>query len=510
MQHSEGELVMRCLALILITFGLSTPVRAVDLTPAQIEQMCINTTAETVPGSGDSWGCYDPLPAHPTVAERTAFIAEISGAALAAEVKYGVPAPALIAMALAESGAGLTRMPLCSNNLFGWKWYSAVSAGNRPYFTLGCQPAWDDNNRYVKFVDRADSIDFVAMKLATLSYYKPDTDAFKQSYGEGADRRRAIRNWLTGIANPYNYDPDKYVRTIERLMNDPITPSDTLNPDRTLYAVAPASDGAVDSARAAIEAMVAAIIQKRFDAGRRYVVGVDSATKPHQNCKDLTTELLQNELVKPYAGVLLNSKAKLLECIHKASEGDTSRQGWTIVLADTADNIAKRIVGACAKVAPQKLESCAMKMSSTGKPYPWHSNSYIFPVTGFVFEGPGNCKGGGGKAGLIGFRHGVTVQYGEAGDASKKLTYCVTDVTDIATQRQIGLSNPTYAVYDIGRIAAVDRDNIPDHSFPDTKPLSGLTSDSFQNFVQENEIKAVETGEDFLMEVMARALRGNF
>ena len=67
------------------------------------------------------WGCYDPKPGHPTAEEKAAFIAQVSELAVEAEQKHGVPAAALAAMAMEETGLGWTRITLEANNFFGWK-----------------------------------------------------------------------------------------------------------------------------------------------------------------------------------------------------------------------------------------------------------------------------------------------------------------------------------------------------------------------------------------------------
>jgi hypothetical protein len=114
-------------------------------------KICADTSKEVVPDSTATWGCYDPLPGHPTALDKKSFLESISKTAIDAEWKFESPAPALVAMALVESGAGYTRMPICSNNLYGFKWVSEKSAGGRQAFQLQCQPSWDANNRYVRF-----------------------------------------------------------------------------------------------------------------------------------------------------------------------------------------------------------------------------------------------------------------------------------------------------------------------------------------------------------------------
>ncbi|MEP7005160.1 MAG: glucosaminidase domain-containing protein [Sphingomonas bacterium] len=195
--------------------------------------------AAATSASAEDWDCYGPQPGHPTAAERSAFVADISHLALAAEVAHGIPAPAIAAMAINESGYGFTHTALNANNLFGFKSTSMQGPGGRAVFVLACQPAWDENNKYVAFASRADAVDYVASRLAESPYYRADTDAFRLAMANGARRDAAIRAWLQGIADPYNFDPVKYVHDLNRQMNDPIAPADTLNLVRNLYALGP-------------------------------------------------------------------------------------------------------------------------------------------------------------------------------------------------------------------------------------------------------------------------------
>ncbi len=157
--------------------------------------------------SASVWGPYDPEPGHPTADERAAFIAEIGPYAQEAEAASGPPAAALTAMACNESGFGWTRIALYANNLFGWKWYSAATAGGRGAYTLANQPASDPGNQYVEFSDRQDSVSFVAGKLATLSRYQPVTAQYQSDVANGVDVKTAVDRWIYGLAaagyNPY-------------------------------------------------------------------------------------------------------------------------------------------------------------------------------------------------------------------------------------------------------------------------------------------------------------------
>src|SRR5690348_14462291 len=64
------------------------------------------------------WSCYGTKPGHPTPGERAAFVKDVSALAIVAERKHGVPAAALAALAIIESGYGWTRLALEANNIF--------------------------------------------------------------------------------------------------------------------------------------------------------------------------------------------------------------------------------------------------------------------------------------------------------------------------------------------------------------------------------------------------------
>jgi hypothetical protein len=188
------------------------------------------------PGSlAATWGPYDPQPGHPTLAERDAFVAEVAPYAQEAEQLYGTPAAAILAMTCNEGGFGFTRTAINANNLFGWKWYSADSAGGRPYYVLAAQPASDPNNKYVVFTDRRDAVLFVAQKLATTARYKPHTDRYVADLQGGVDVRTAANRWIEGIAyagyNPYAH----YPATTIKFMNNYRSPSTTFDPALNLY-----------------------------------------------------------------------------------------------------------------------------------------------------------------------------------------------------------------------------------------------------------------------------------
>jgi uncharacterized FlgJ-related protein len=180
------------------------------------------------------WGCHGTKPGHPTPEERSAFIREASELALAAEKAHGVPASALAALAIAESGYGWTRVAINANNLFAWKYVRAAADGRKSYLPA-CHLRRGINNHFVVFKSRADAFDFVSSKLATLDAYRQYTDAYNEARKRGDAVDLAVNAWLTGIAAKYSHKPEVFRKKIVRIMNNPAEPADKLSPESNLY-----------------------------------------------------------------------------------------------------------------------------------------------------------------------------------------------------------------------------------------------------------------------------------
>jgi hypothetical protein len=462
-----------------------------------------------------AWGCYDPEPGHPTDTEQAAFFNKVIGPAKGAALRRGVPAAGISAMSMLESGYGFTRTAEFANNLFGWKASDSDSAA----FVLICQTPSDPGNHYVRFADWAAAFETVSGRLGTggKPAYAVVTDRYRSDRAAGVPIPQAVAAWVRGIQQA-GYNPDtNYPSRVLRIANNYRSPGMTVSPEFNLYLLSeavhpgrPMASGrggtmpSVSGGQAsALQLDVAAKIAAKFANGGRYVIGVDKPSRPHEFCKEIAAgdPLLANPLVAPYARLSGSPNAAILEC-NFTFEGPDIRHGWVLVVAATADNIAARIVGACTEVAPRKAAGCANGMLGSSSEMPWGSNSFIFPITGFVSE---PCKDKGVR--LIGFRHGVTIQYGSSNEKdASALDYCWTGIGDQGPdkQKQVALTNATNEVFNIGRIGAVSRFDVPGKSFPKEKP--GLGADSFQAFVQANEIRAVETGYDRLMLIKAALL----
>ena len=173
-----------------------------------------------------NWGPYDPKPGHPTAAERQAFLDQIKPIAREAEAQFQVPAAAIAAMALQESGYGYTRTALNANNLFGYKWTSRSGSGDRGRYTLACQPASDPGKDYIVFRDYRDAVLFVSERLAKNPRYQKATLAYA-SIAVDKRTKSDVISWISAIAKAgYNCCPETYENQLTRAMNDPMSPSD--------------------------------------------------------------------------------------------------------------------------------------------------------------------------------------------------------------------------------------------------------------------------------------------
>jgi hypothetical protein len=181
-----------------------------------------------------AWGCYGTKPGHPTPQERAAFIREVSVLAMRAEKTHGVPASALAAIAIAESGYGWTRVALDANNVFAWKFVPASTQALKPYVPP-CERRRGIKERFAAFESKAHAFDFVAAKLATLDAYREHTDAYRAARKVGEAGEAAIHAWLAGVASRYSHKPLEFTRKITRIMNDPAQPADVVSSDENLY-----------------------------------------------------------------------------------------------------------------------------------------------------------------------------------------------------------------------------------------------------------------------------------
>jgi hypothetical protein len=209
-----------------------------------------DSAARATASADPAWGCLGPQPGHPTAAEQTAFVEEVASLATRAEQRHGVPAAAITAMAILESGYGWSRLAQNTNNLMAWKSFPDAPAGGRDSWTLEC-PELGISDRFVVFRDRADAIDFVASQLAGSDNYRADTERYRRDRASGVDVVEAVDRWVDGIADPYSTRPENFRAEVRRLMNDTYDLGDAPAAERNLYSLSEAvSPARADAARA--------------------------------------------------------------------------------------------------------------------------------------------------------------------------------------------------------------------------------------------------------------------
>jgi hypothetical protein len=182
-----------------------------------------------------AWGCFEPQPGHPTAAEKEAFLEEVASLATRAEERHGVPATAIAAMAILESGYGWTRLAQNTNNLMGWK-YFPEAAGEREFWVIEC-PEQGISDRMLVFRDRAEGIDYVAEQLATSDNYRLDTERYIRDRRSGVDVVEAVNRWVDGIAEPYSTQADAYRESVRRIMDGSYELAEGQLPEDNLYSL---------------------------------------------------------------------------------------------------------------------------------------------------------------------------------------------------------------------------------------------------------------------------------
>ncbi len=190
--------------------------------------------AQTAGAADTNWGCQQPQPGHPTEAEERSFVDEVGRLAQQAEREHGVPAAAITAMAIQESGYGWTKLAQETNNVLAWKYVPGPAVGDRKSWELDC-PDSGRHDRFVVFADRAQAVDFVTEQLATSPNYAADTERYRRDRDGTANVREAVDRWVDAISDPYSTDAERYRRAIKQLMNNPYAPSDQLSGENNLY-----------------------------------------------------------------------------------------------------------------------------------------------------------------------------------------------------------------------------------------------------------------------------------
>lgn len=183
--------------------------------------------------------CYAPTK-QATPAEKDEWVKQLALAAQDAEKTSGVPASALVAMSVRESGFGTTRLYLGAANPYGYKWNASNSEG-KPKWVLTCQPKADPGNEYVKFKNYWDATLFLGRKLSNIERYKAATNQYVKDRKNGVKVDTAVDRWVSAIAVAgYNYDPPAYKADIVTTMYNYRSPSWSKSKDYNLYWVSEA------------------------------------------------------------------------------------------------------------------------------------------------------------------------------------------------------------------------------------------------------------------------------
>jgi len=348
-------------------------------------------------GASADWGCYDPQPGHPTEAERASFVANVSPLASAAERAHGVPASAIAAMAILESGYGWTRTALNARNYFGWKYFGSNAAGGRAKYTLGCQPPEDRGNDYIVFSDMADAVDFVAAKLSKMDYYRSDREKYLRDRQAGVAAAAATLTWLSGISDPYTGKPVEYVEHLRRIMNDPISPS-ALRSESSLYLL---SEAIGYGAQPASPAQIAPAALPAHNAADDPPAATSAAITEAEAYYNSNPPQLECEATK------LDFPNWLGYPVRRCRYSESGVSAWTYMLNPDPAKLARWTVLACVDAGANPLAKCVTALESE---VTIASSNGIFPVAGFIPERARDAGGAGDEVLCILFRDGVTAK----------------------------------------------------------------------------------------------------
>jgi len=442
-----------------------------------------SASAQTGPSENDpNWGCYDPAPGHPTAAERAAFITQTSTIAGSLEQRYGVPAAALAAMAAQESGYGWTRIARFANNYFGWK----AKEGAPDAYHLKCQPTDTDPNAfYVRYQSLDDSMAAVAKNLGTSPNYKKDAARYQADLKAGVDPAIAARVWIDGIAPRYNGKPWEYRVSLRRMMNDPLAPSDTLNPATTLYKLAP--QPAAEKVRYADISNSIAYKTVIELAGH----DLDPGARTMDHCIDGSGSVQKD--YPEYLGYPVK------RCIYQMPDHNRLK-GLVYTLHPSKEQVATWVAYACLRVKASDQAACAKRLFRTGGSVVeglFENNNAQYPVAGNVIEigSAGGCTAATQNNNIF-FKHGITVKLVELP------TVCSTEQISIDQQDHLAKSKvETYKM--VARVSALRRDQYT--AVTGKSP----TDKEWARINQLSHLTAMDDGVNALLNIQAERLFGS-
>ncbi|WP_096200550.1 S-layer homology domain-containing protein [Bacillus sp. FJAT-45350] len=177
----------------------------------------------------------------PSLSQQEAFVKEVSKHAVKASETWGVPASAIIGMAIIESGYGTTRIAHHANNIFGIKVWGfnpsnawqlvgqpdedfdraipviADNGDNRKVF----DETQRRDNWYRMFNSYEHAINFLAGTLLQNNRYGFARDQYQQNLSNGVSIEESSKQYLFDIANAgYNHlGGDYYRENVGRLMD---------------------------------------------------------------------------------------------------------------------------------------------------------------------------------------------------------------------------------------------------------------------------------------------------
>ncbi|MDW0117495.1 S-layer homology domain-containing protein [Sporosarcina thermotolerans] len=178
---------------------------------------------------------------NPSMNDRVNFINEISNYAKEVSAKWGIPASAIIGMAVIESGYGTTRIAVNANNIFGIKiWVTNPNKGwqlkGQPDENNGTVPVlsdfgvdriiYDETNRvdnwYRMFSSRKEAVDYLGGTFLLNKRYGFAKTNYENNLNKGWNYERASKQYIYDIATAgYNHlGGDYYRNAVGKIMDE--------------------------------------------------------------------------------------------------------------------------------------------------------------------------------------------------------------------------------------------------------------------------------------------------
>jgi flagellum-specific peptidoglycan hydrolase FlgJ len=237
MIHIKSRFII--ISLILIFLGIALEPH-INITQANAREFHPTPVQDNQTGRNSH--TYLPQITSLTTIEREAFVKEISVYAKEAGQQWGVPASAVIAIAIIESGYGTTRVAHHANNLFAIKVWGGNSSNawqligqpdedfEKPIPVIkdlgNDRKIYDEtyrrDNWYRKFTSFKESVDFLAGTLLLNKRYGFAVNDYQYRIKTGWSIEAASKRYLFDIANAgYNHLGGVYYRDrVGKIMDD--------------------------------------------------------------------------------------------------------------------------------------------------------------------------------------------------------------------------------------------------------------------------------------------------